>query len=50
MEYVFYNIPEECSNNGAEGRNTSEVVKSKMHPLQHLLVFQSRCNVTFIVT
>ena len=42
MESVFYNIPDECRKNDAACRNTSQVVKLKIHHLQHLYVLQSK--------
>ena len=50
MEYVFYNIAKECRKNDAACRNTSQVVKLKIHLLQHLLVLQSWYNVTIDAT
>ena len=43
---MFYNIPDECRENDAACRNTSQVVKLKINLLQHLLVLQSLYNVT----
>ena len=48
MEYVFYNISGEfrkMMQHDAACRNTSQVVKLKIHLLQHLLVLQSWYNV-----
>ena len=43
---MFYNILDECRKNDAACHNTSQVVKLKVHLLQHLLVLQSWYNVT----
>ena len=46
IEYMFYNIPNECRKNGAACCNTSQVVKLRIDLLQHLLVLQPWYNVT----
>ena len=47
MEEVFNDTPDDRMQQiDAACRNTSQIVKLKMHPLQHLLVFQSWHNVT----